>query len=178
MTSPGGEPRSMFERMKRAAMLDVDTYEEVEADTSATGQAGAVVALVAVAQGIGAAGSGVTGIVGGMVIALLSWLIWSAVTYVVGDKLLGGNATWGELLRTLGFAQSPGVLGIFAILPLVGGFVRFAIPIWVLVTGIIAIRQALDFSTGKAVLTAIIGWMALVIPTAILAGMVASQVAR
>ena len=175
MTSPGGQPRSMFERMKRAAMLDVDTYEEVEADTTATGQAGAVVALVAVAQGIGAAGNGVTGIVGGIVIALMSWLIWSGITYLVGDKLLGGTATWGELLRTLGFAQSPGVLGIFAILPVVGGLVRFAIPIWVLVTGIIAIRQALDFSTGKAVLTAIIGWMALVIPTAILAGMVASQ---
>jgi len=175
MTSADSTPQPMFERMKRAAMCDVDTYEEVEADTTATGQAGAVVALVAVAQGIGAAGSGVTGIVGGMVIALLSWLIWSGVTYLVGDKLLGGTATWGELLRTLGFAQSPGVLGIFVILPVVGGLFTFAIPIWILVTGIIAIRQALDFSTGKAVLTAIIGWMALVIPTAILAGLVASQ---
>jgi hypothetical protein len=178
MTSPGGEPRPMFERMKRAAMLDVDTYEEVEADTTATGQAACVVALVAVAQGIGAAGNGVPGVVGGMVIALLSWLIWSGVTYLVGDKLLGGTATWGELLRTLGVAQSPGALGIFAILPVVGGLFRFAIPIWILVTGIIAIRQALDFSTGKAVLTAIIGWMALVIPTAVLAGVLATQVAR
>ena len=160
--------RSMIERMRRAAMLDSHLYEEVEADKTATGQATAVVAIVAIAQGLGAAALGVTGIVGGIVTALLAWLAWAGVTYVIGDKILGGTATWGELLRALGFAQSPGLLGILAFLPLLGGLIRFAIVIWVLIAGIIAIRQALDFSTGKAILTAVIGWLALAIPMALL----------
>lgn len=164
MTVPGVAQQSIFDRMKRAAMLDVNVYEEVEADRSATGQAAAVVAMVAVAQAIGSAGEGAPGIIGGLVAALLGWLIWSGVAYLIGDKLLGGTATWGELLRTIGFAQSPGVFTVLAIVPVVGGLIRFIIAVWILIAGIIAIRQALDFSTGKAVLTAVIGWLALAIP--------------
>ena len=169
MTGPNAG-RSMLERMKHAALLDAQTYEEVEHDTSATGQAATVVAIVAVAQGIGTASQGVSGILAGTVAALLAWLVWSGITYVIGDKILGGTATWGELLRTLGFAQSPAVLGIFAIVPVVGGVIRLVLTIWVLVAGIIAIRQALDFSTGKAILTAVLGWLALAVPMALLVG--------
>jgi hypothetical protein len=168
-TVTGSQP--MLERMKGAARLDVHTYEEVEADRTATGQAAAVVGIAAVAQGIGAASLGATGIISVIVAALLGWLVWAGVTYVIGDKLLGGTATWGELLRTLGFAQAPAILGFFAILPLVGGLVGFVVTIWVLMAGIVAIRQALDFSTGKAVLTAILGWLTLAIPMMLLRGM-------
>jgi hypothetical protein len=75
---------------------------------------------------------------------------------------LGGTATWGELLRTIGFAQSPGVLMIFGIIPILGGLVRVVVAVWLLIAGIIAIRQALDCSTGKAVVTALLGWIAMV----------------
>jgi hypothetical protein len=160
--------RSMLERMKRAALLDAHAYEEVEADRQATGQAAAVVAIAAVSQGIGASALGGPGIAGAVVVSLLGWLAWSGVTYLIGDKLLGGTATWGELLRALGFAQAPGALGALALLPLLGGVVRLVLAIWILIAGIIAIRQALDFSTGKAILTALLGWLALVIPMALL----------
>ena len=168
MTVPDVAQQSIFDRMKRAAMLDVNVYEAVEADRSATAQAAAVVAMVAIAQAIGSAGEGATGIIGGLVAAFLGWLVWSGVTYLIGDKLLGGTATWGELLRTIGFAQSPGVLSVFAIVPVIGGVIRIVIAVWILIAGIIAIRQALDFSTGKAVLTAVIGWLALAIPIMII----------
>jgi predicted double-glycine peptidase len=36
------------------------------------------------------------------------------------------------------------------------------VALWLLATGIVAIRQALDFSTGKAILTALLGWIAVV----------------
>jgi hypothetical protein len=154
--------------MRGAAMLDVATYEEVEADVNATGQAAVVVAIVAVASAIGAVGQGGAGVIGQLVSALLGWVVWAGITYLVGDKLLGGTASWGELLRTLGFAQSPGVLYALAFVPLLGWLVRAVVGIWVLVAGIVAIRQALDFSTGKAVLTAILGWCVIVIPAALL----------
>lgn len=158
----------LVDRMKGAATLDINTYEAVEHDGGATGQAAMVVGIVAIAQAIGASGQGTAGIIGGVLAALIGWLIWAGVTYLIGDKLLGGTATWGELLRTLGFAQSPGVLYVLAILPVVGGLIGFAVAIWILIAGIIAIRQALDFGTGKAVMTALLGWLAIIIPRAML----------
>ena len=163
--------RSFTERMVGAARLDAATYEEVEADLTATGQAAAVVAIAAVAQAIGSVGAGSGSMIGGLIAGIIGWLAWSGITYLVGDKLLGGTATWGELLRCLGFAQAPGVFFILAAVPLLGGLVRAAVSIWILIAGIIAIRQALDFGTGKALITAVIGWLALAIPMAIFAGL-------
>jgi hypothetical protein len=154
--------RSIVDRMRGAALLDVATYEEVEHDNEATGQAAVVVIVVAICTAIGAIWRGGPSIIMGPVSAILGWLLWSALTYLIGDKLLGGTATWGELLRTIGFAQSPGVLMIFGIIPILGGLVRVVVAIWLLIAGIVAIRQALDFSTGKAIVTALLGWIAMV----------------
>lgn len=159
---------SLVRRMMGAAMLDVHVYEEVEADSTATNQAAIVVAIVAVAQAIGAVGQGGGGIIIGIITAIAGWLLWAGITYLIGDKILGGTATWGELLRTIGFAQAPGVLSVLGIIPFLGGLVRFAIAIWVLIAGIIAIRQALDFGTGKAVLTAVLGWVAVTVLAVVL----------
>ncbi len=173
----------LVNRMIRAAMLDTSLYEEVEHDSSATSQAMQVVLIVALASGIGGALwklltlnpiDAVSGLVGGILVAVLGWLAWALVTYIIGAKVFGGTATYGEMLRTLGFAQSPNVLlvfmGVLGAIPLIGGLLRLALLIWVLLAGLIAIRQALDVSTGKAVLTAIIGWIAM----AIIVGIVAS----
>lgn len=151
---------SLVQRMIGAAMLNVATYEEVEADRTATGQAAAVVGIVAVATAIGAIGEGTGGIIAGLISAFVGWLVWSALTYVVGTRLFGGTADMGEMLRTIGFAQAPGVLNVLGIIPILGGLVRFVVFLWILVAVVIAIRQALDFSTGKAVGTALIGAIA------------------
>lgn len=161
----------LVQRMIGAATLKIETYEEVEADQTATTQAAVVVVLAAIASAVGSLGGGGPSLFAAPVIQIIGWLVWAGVTYLIGDKLLGGTATWGELLRTLGFAQAPGLLYIFGFLPLLGGLLRFVVGIWILVAGIIAIRQALDFSTGKAVLTAVIGWLALFIPAMIFGGL-------
>ena len=165
-----GPRRTWSERALGAAKLDVSVFEEVEADTTATMQAAGVVAIAAVAQAIAASSGGAGRVIGSLIGALIAWLIWSAVTYFVGVTLFKGTATVGELLRTLGFAQAPGVLYVLAILPVLGGLIALIIAIWILIAGIIAIRQALDISTGKAVITAIVGWIVLVIPLAMFGG--------
>lgn len=154
--------RSMLQRMIGAALLDVDTYEEVEHDTTATGQAAGVVGIVAVAAAIGAVGqgTGAGGMVGGVIAAFIGWLVWSWLTYFIGTRMLGGTADWGEMLRTIGFAQTPGMLYALGVIPLLGSLVTLAAWLWMLVAVIIAIRQALDFTTGKAIVTAGIGWIA------------------
>lgn len=152
--------KPFVQRMLGAAMLDVETYEEVEHDLDATVQAAGVVVIVAVCAAIGGAGHGGGGIVGRPIAQLLGWLVWSGVTYFIGTRLFNGQATWGELLRTIGFAQSPGVLFLAAGVPLLGGLVSAAAGIWMLIAGLIAIRQALDVSTGQALITAFLGWLA------------------
>ena len=158
------------ERMIGAATLDVRIYEEVEHDQNATGQAAGVVALVAVAGAVGSIGYGGFGVVGALLAAFVGWAIWSAVTLVIGTKVFDGTADMGEMLRTLGFAQAPGVLYVLGLLPVVGWFVRPAIGIWMLVCGVVAVRQALDFTTGKAIGTVLIGWLCYVVVGMVLAG--------
>ena len=160
--------RSIVDRMMGAARFDIATYEEVEADTTATGQAAIVVVLVALASAIGALREGGTYVLIALVGALVGWAVWAGVTYLIGDKLLGGTATWGELLRTLGFAQAPGILLALGILPLLGSVVRVVVAFWLLAAGIVAIRQALDVGTGKAVITAVLGWLALLLVNVLL----------
>jgi len=150
--------RTLAERMIGAAMLDVSVYEEVEADESATGQAALVVAIVAIAGAVGAWGDGGSGMTSAVVSEFLKWFIWAGLTWFIGTRFFGGTATYGELLRTLAFAMSPGVLLVLGFVPILGWLVGAAVAIWSLVAGVIAIRQALDFDTGKAVATALIGW--------------------
>jgi hypothetical protein len=157
------EHRSLIQRMIGAALLDVEVYEEVEHDTTATSQAAVVVAIVAVAAAIGGVDAGSSGIFARLISAFIGWLLWSWVTFFIGTRLLKGTADWGEMLRTIGFAQSPGVLYLVGFLPIVGGLVRLGVWVWMLVAVIIAIRQALDFTTGKAIITAGIGWIAYVV---------------
>jgi hypothetical protein len=148
---------SFVQRMVGAAMLDPAAYEEVEHDGSATGQAALVVVMSAIAGGIGASGSGNEAVVGAVLMALFQWVAWCIITYAVGTGVFRGTATPGELLRTVGFAQTPGILMILGGIPLLGGLIRLVVGIWTLVAVIIAIRQALDVDTFKAVLTALIG---------------------
>jgi hypothetical protein len=156
----------LLERMMRAARLDSNLYEEVEADLSATSQAATVVGIVALCsglgQGIALAMAGMTtqavlGFVGGIIMAFIGWIAWSYITYWIGTSMFKGQATPGELLRAIGFAQTPGVLNILAFIPVLGGIVGLAVFVWMLIAGVIALRQALDLSTGQAVITAVIG---------------------
>jgi hypothetical protein len=160
---------SLTDRMIRAARLDVALYNEVEADLNATSQALTVVIISSVAAGIGGAIAGamagktsliIGGLVGGIVTALLGWLVWSFVMYFVGTRMFGGTATYGELLRTTGFATSPGVLRILSFIPVLGGIINLLVGIWMIVTGFIAVREALDISTGSTIATIIVGIIA------------------
>ena len=105
--------------------------------------------------------------------ALIGWGVWSFVTYMVGSRIFGGTASFSELLRTIGFSNTPSVLLIFSFLPFVGGLLSFAVSLWGLVAMVIAVRQALDFSTGKAIITCVVGWIAQIILLVIIAVLLA-----
>ncbi len=159
------------ERMIGAATLNIATYEEVEHDRTATGQAAGVVALVAIAGAIGSYGmGGVVGSVGQIIYAFIGWVIWAGITLLIGTKVFGGTADMGEMLRTLGFAQAVGVVKVLGIIPILGWIASLAAGLWMLVCGVVAIRQALDFTTGKAIGTVLLGWLAMMVIGALLGG--------
>ncbi len=164
---------SLTDRMMRAAKLDVNLYEEVEADKEALSQAMTVVIISSVASGIGAVGSiGLKGIIIGTLGALVGWFLWAYLTYAIGTKLLAEpqtKADMGELLRTIGFSSSPGVLRVFAIIPMLGYIINLVCGIWMLVAMVIAVRQALDYkSTWRAVVVCLIGFVVQLIVFALL----------
>ncbi len=162
---------SFTQRIIGAATLDVHTYEEIEHDRNATGQAAGVVAIAAAASAIGALGPAGGSLIGGTITAFVGWAVCAGVTLAIGTWLFGGTADLGEMLRTLGFANAPGILYIFGFLPFLGGLIGLVVLPWMLACGVVAIRQALDFSTGKAIATALIGLLPYIAARAILSGL-------
>lgn len=160
----------LFQRMLRAAKLDSQLYEEVEADGSATGQALLAVVLVSCSSGIGHAITSAMkgsesimgffgGLASGIIGSLIVWFVFSLLCFWLGTTIFKGpetKSTLGELLRTLGFAYSPGLLNVFSFIPFIGSWIPFITFIWTIIASVIAIRQACDFSTGRAIGTAIV----------------------
>ncbi len=152
------------DRMIRAAKLDVNLYEEVEADKGTMRQAMGVVVLASLAAGVGSIGTlGLGGILLGTLAALGGWYIWAWLSYFIGTRFLAEpqtEADLGQLLRTTGFSSSPGLIRVLGIIPGLGTVVFAVASIWMLVAMVIAVRQALDYtSTFRAVGVCVIGWI-------------------
>ncbi|MEX1081185.1 MAG: YIP1 family protein [Halofilum sp. (in: g-proteobacteria)] len=160
---------SFTERMIGAAKLNPATYEEVEHDTGAMGQAVAVVLLSSVAAGIGSIlyMDLASALIVGTIAALLGWVIWAFLTWIIGTKLLpepSTEADMGQLLRTIGFAAAPGILRVLGVIPGIGGLIVLACNIWMLAAMVVGVRQALDYtSTWRAVGVCAIGWLILIL---------------
>jgi hypothetical protein len=159
----------MIRRMIRAMMLESAFYEEVEADPRYNREAFLVVFVAALASGIGTAtaypGEGVLHFIQGLLATLFTWVAWAGITLWIGTSLTKGAETrsnMGEMLRALGYAHAPQVFILLVFLPGVGPLIALLASLWSLLAGIVAIRQALDFSTWRAVLTVFIGWILVV----------------
>ena len=148
-------------RIIRACKLDVNLYEEVEADKSATFQAALVVVLSSLAAGVGAISLGASNFLMAPILSLVSWYIWAYLIYFIGVKLFpekNTKADHGELLRTIGFSSAPGLIRIFGFTPELMSITFIGGGIWMLIAMIIAVRQALDYeSTWRAIGVVVIG---------------------
>lgn len=152
-------------RLVGALALDPSAYEDVEADTGATLAAGLTVLLSSLAIGVGAQGFGwdLSGVLLLTGVALVGWAAWALLTFEVGARVLPGTRTHsdvGELLRTLGFGAAPGMLLALGALPGLTVPIFAAVPLWMLATMVMAVRQALDYtSTARAIAVCLFGWL-------------------
>ncbi|MDA0364405.1 MAG: YIP1 family protein [Chloroflexi bacterium] len=155
--------QSMIARAIRAARLDNDTYEQIEHDPRATREAAIIVVVTSLLAGIGAGvAGGLIELVVVVVAGLVGWAAYAFLTYFIGTRLLAGpetSANWSELARTLGYANGPRALLVLGVVPALSAIVGLIVAVWVLLTTVVALRAALDFSTRRAIGTAIIGWL-------------------
>lgn len=173
-------------RAKGVFRLNAATFEEIEADKSATMQAFWIVAAIALLNSAAIAlGSLLLGpelaefqrelaadlpfqlpilspaglFVQSLVTTFLGWLLWSATTFVIGTRLFGGQATFAEMLRVIGFAQLPRLLSILQFIPCLGDLLNLIGLVWSLAAGFVGIRQGLDLSNGRTIVTVLISFL-------------------
>jgi hypothetical protein len=148
-------------RMIGAMQADVKTLTEIEADPNAFTQAVIVIVIAGVASLIGnifrgGIGGGIVGLVG----SLVGYFLFSLLVFLIGTKVMPEPTTkadFNETFRTVGFAASPGIFGVLAIIPFLGPLISLLIGIWSLVIGVIAVREVLDYSnTGRAIIVCVI----------------------
>ncbi len=154
---------NFFNRVFRAIKIDVDLYEEVERDKSATLQAGLVVVLSSMAAGVGALQLGASNFLIAPVLSLISWYVWAYIIYFVGVKLFPDKNTksdHGELLRTIGFSSAPGLIRVFGITPDLMTVTFIGSAFWMLACMVVGVRAALDYtSLWRALGVVIVSWI-------------------
>jgi hypothetical protein len=179
----GGAHVAITDRMIRATAGDVNLYEEVERDPNATIEALIVVAVTAIASGLGFGlgnvlrgrpNDALLGLVSGVISGLVGWAVFAGVCYFIGTKLFNADATFEEVLRTLGYSYTPNIVRLVVFVPVFGGLLAFAAWIWSLYLGFIAIRAALDIDSGKTIATILLAF----IPAAIIAGIISAPFVR
>jgi hypothetical protein len=156
--------------MTGAMKGDVATFEDIERDPTAMGQAITVIVIAGLAALVGNIfRSGIGGGVAALLLSLIGYGVWAVLVTLIGTKLMPEPATkadFAETFRTIGFAASPGVFNVVAIIPFLGPFIAFLISIWSLIIMVIAVRTVLDYSnTGRAIIVVLIGWVIYMILT-------------
>jgi hypothetical protein len=173
MATPA-RPNTFLQRLVGAAALDSAIYEEIEADPRAIGQAMTIVVISSIASGVGATGFGsrISGAPFFAVAALMSWAAWALVTYEVGGRLMPAPETrvsLGQLLRTIGFAATPGILSLLGVMHGITAPVFIVSWVWMLAAMVVAVRQALDYtSTARALAVCAVGWVLAILIAALL----------
>jgi hypothetical protein len=167
---------SFGERVVGAMRLDVNTFEEIERDPTAMGQAVGVITLAAVSLGIGNLyWGGFSGIVLRVIFGLIGYAVWSVLVWIVGTKVMPDpetKADFAETFRVIGFAAAPGILGVITIIPILGWLLLFLIWVWQLAAMVVAVRAVLDYTNiGKAIIVVVIGFCVYVVVNMILAGL-------
>ena len=152
---------SLTQRMTGAMQADVKTFQEIEADPTALGQAVAVIVIASVASLIGNMFRiGLSHGVMTLIANLVGYALWTLLVVLIGTKLMPEPTTkadFNEAFRVIGFSASPGVVNVLAIIPFLGVLISFVVWIWMVVVGVVAVREVLDYSsTARAVIVCLI----------------------
>jgi hypothetical protein len=172
--------------MKKTSRLDQQGVLELKTDSTATGQAVAVLVLSALAYGIGYTAQtqfqrhdqSIYGIIVGslanVVTVCFAAFVWSATAFLVGTKLFQGKTSYWELARPLFFASSPFLLFLLIIVPIppiivqgnvpvywFQGAVAVAAVVWLFLSQVFVLKLVMGLSLRRTVLTVAVGLLIL-----------------
>lgn len=144
--------QSLLDRIAGVIRLESWVFRDIAGDPNATWQAVLVVALAALANGIGRLGGGLGGLLGGILSALVGWGVFCIAAWLIGQRVAPWSApTPSRLVRLVGFAQAPKLLAVFGFLPLVGWFFGAVAALLFLVVAIVALRIAFEIDFVRAI---------------------------
>ncbi|MBM3945244.1 MAG: hypothetical protein FJ317_07150, partial [SAR202 cluster bacterium] len=158
---------TMLGLLLRAFLFDRSVYRELMDRPLASFAGLGIVVLVGIAFATGLAGKDTLDLGGSRVLTAIwranfivfGWVLWSWESILIGRYALGGVANVQQMLRSLGFALSPGILFFFASIPIAGDYFFIAVLIWILVTGSMAVKETLGFNWWKGIVTGAFGWL-------------------
>lgn len=165
-TRESGRGSSLWFLILRAATFDRSVYAEIRDRPEATFSALAIAISVAIALALGLRNTDTLELGGSPVLTaawrvnfiVIAWLLWAWESVIIGRYGLGGNASVQQLLRSLGFAMSPGIFFVLASIPTAGEYIFYVVIVWILATGVLAVKETLQVSWWKGVPTAVFGW--------------------
>lgn len=166
----------MLDRIMGVITLKAPVYREIADDQTATTQAGIIVVVVSLITGfisglvqVGSDGvvhtsliGAVLGAVVGVGLSLLSWVVASWVLSAVSGAM-GGKTNTSEMLRVTGYVQIFSLVSILNLAVLISsalacltGLMGLVVGILALIGYLIGVREAAEFTTGKAIVAALI----------------------
>lgn len=153
----------MIQRILRVARLDWTVFREIAEDQAAIKEAAIIVAVATFLSAIGSALASdkflITFIVSWLGAIVIGWIGWAVLTYFIGTTLFKGKTDIPEMMRVLGYADAPNLLGVFGFIPCVGWLIALAGGILALIAGVLAVREAMEFETSHAIITVAIAWV-------------------
>jgi hypothetical protein len=182
-------------RILGVIMLRAPVYREIADDQAATTEAAIVFVVATLIRGFfdglvstsgGTAhlsvGGAIVGAIGGLVIGLIGWVFTSWVLAFVAKQLDGKTST-SEMLRVTGYVSVFGVvsvLNIFRLIPLLGcltGLISLGVSLLYLIGYMIGVREAAEFTTGKAIITAVVAVVVNFVIVVLIGGAVITAIA-
>jgi len=154
----------MIERMTGVVLLKPDVYRSIAEDPAATTEAWIIFAVVTVITGfINGIGSNIIWpIVVGLVIGAIG-LYFTAFVLAKVAVALGGKTDTAEMLRISGYVSVFGLVGVLGILTLISPvflclttIISLAVLVLRIIGFVIGVREAAEFTTTNAIITAVV----------------------
>ena len=162
--------RQLWSRMLKVSRLSSSTYTELRNDETATGQSIAVLFLASLSYAIGFSllfepfelYSLVVGIMARLILSMFAGLIWVLIAFFLGTKLFQGKASFWQLARPLFFSATPGVFFILIGIPFEAVYrtITTIVAAWIIIGGVIALKNSMGFGYERSMLTYIVGFLA------------------
>jgi len=180
-----------MDRIMGVITLKAPVYRQIAEDPAATKTAAIIVVLISIVRGFMQGlvqldpNSGlfstdfVRGVISAIIVGVLGIVAWVVGSWILAfvANMLGGKTNTQEMMRVTGYVAIFGIVSLLilliVLLPVLGclvGLMSLIVAILSIIGYVIGVREAAEFSTGKAIIAAIIAGIVNMLIVGILGG--------